>query len=65
MRGYKSAVTKKINELRKTAGSPVWQRNYWEHVIRNDEELSKAREYIQNNPLKWELDKENPANIRG
>ena len=37
-----------------------WQRNYYEHVIRNEKELKKIREYIQNNPLKWELDRENP-----
>jgi len=34
----------------------LWQRNYWEHVIRNDLDLHEIREYIQNNPLKWELD---------
>ncbi len=35
----------------------IWQRSYYEHVIRNDEELIKIREYIQNNPLKWSEDK--------
>ena len=38
----------------------LWQRNYYEHIIRNEDELNKIREYIQNNPLKWDLDKENP-----
>jgi REP element-mobilizing transposase RayT len=37
-----------------------WQRNYYEHVIRNDEDLFRIREYIRNNPLKWEIDEENP-----
>jgi putative transposase len=37
-----------------------WQRNYYEHVIRNDEDLNRAREYIQLNPLKWEEDDLNP-----
>jgi putative transposase len=37
-----------------------WQRNYYEHIIRNENELYRIREYIQNNPLKWELDRENP-----
>lgn len=37
-----------------------WQRNYYEHIIRNENELHRIREYIQNNPLKWELDRENP-----
>ena len=60
--GYKSICTKRINELRNTTGVPVWQRNYHEHIIRNEEELNRIREYIINNPLKWELDKENPRN---
>ncbi len=51
---------KAINELRKTPGVPVWQRNYYEHVIRNEDDLKMVREYIQNNPLKWALDEENP-----
>lgn len=37
----------------------VWQRNYYEHVIRNDRDLNAIREYIQDNPLRWELDQEN------
>ncbi len=40
----------------------LWQRNYYEHIIRNEDELTRARQYIINNPLKWELDEENPAN---
>ena len=38
-----------------------WQRNYYEHIIRNDEDLNEIREYIRNNPLKWEEDKLNPT----
>ncbi|NOY89406.1 MAG: transposase [FCB group bacterium] len=38
----------------------LWQRNYYEHIIRNEKELQKIREYIVNNPLKWKLDMENP-----
>jgi REP element-mobilizing transposase RayT len=41
----------------------LWQRNYYERVIRNDDELNRAREYIMNNPLKWDLDTENPVQI--
>ncbi len=62
IRSFKSAVTKHINELRSEQGVPVWQRNYYDHIIRNEKELNKIREYIINNPLKWELDKENPKN---
>ncbi len=35
----------------------LWQRNYWEHIIRNESELNQIREYIHNNPAQWELDK--------
>jgi REP element-mobilizing transposase RayT len=60
MSGFKSAVTKRINEIRNTPGVKLWQRNYYEHIIRNDDELNRIREYIANNPMKWEMDRENP-----
>ena len=41
----------------------LWQRNYYEHIIRSEEEVDHIREYIINNPLKWEYDENNPANI--
>jgi putative transposase len=55
--GFKSAVTKRINEGRQTPRLPVWQRNYHDHIIRDEDDLNRIREYISNNPLKWELDK--------
>ncbi len=60
IRSFKSAVTKRINKLRNSPGAKIWQRNYYEHIIRNEDELNCIREYITNNPLKWEFDKENP-----
>ena len=57
---FKSLAAKRINERRGTPGLPVWQRNYYEHVLREGE-LDHIREYIQNNPVQWELDSENPA----
>jgi REP element-mobilizing transposase RayT len=62
IRGFKTFSSRRINELRNNPGCPVWQRNYYERVFRNENELARAREYIVNNPLKWELDKENPIN---
>jgi putative transposase len=56
---FKSIAKKQINRLRGTPGAPVWQRNYYEHVIRNETELNRIREYIRNNPLKWTDDREN------
>jgi putative transposase len=47
--------------LRGTPGVPVWQRNYYERVIRHDRELNAIREYIHHNPLNWALDRENPS----
>ena len=61
--GFKSAATKKINELRGTPRMPVWQRNYYENIIRDEESLQKMREYILNNPTQWELDEENPRRL--
>ncbi len=60
MAGFQSAATVKINKTRKTPGAKVWQRNYFDRVIRNEKELYKIREYIIHNPLQWEFDKENP-----
>ena len=56
---FKTVSTKRINLIRNTPGTPVWQRNYYEHVIRNEEELLQTQKYIQENPLKWDLDLEN------
>lgn len=60
VRSYKSAVTKFINKIHGVIGVPIWQRNYYEHVIRNENEMNGIREYIVNNPLQWSFDKENP-----
>jgi REP element-mobilizing transposase RayT len=60
IRSFKSAVTSRVNLLRQTPGAPLWQRNYHEHAIRNENDLHRIREYIQTNPLRWELDRENP-----
>lgn len=60
IRAYKSAVTYAINEMRNTHGAPVWQRNYYEHVIRDQTDLEQIYKYIQFNPIQWEKDEENP-----
>ena len=52
VRGFKSAVTTRINIHRDTAGMPVWQRNYYEHVIRNDADCNRIAEYINQNPCR-------------
>ena len=63
--GYvKMNVAKRINQLRNVPGAPVWQRNYYEHVVRNEESLNAIRHYIAENPVNWAHDEENPVNIR-
>ena len=53
---YKYQTTKQINQIRQQIGSSFWQRSFYDHIVRNDEELRRIRNYIVNNPLKWELD---------
>jgi putative transposase len=52
---FKMNSAKEINILNNTKGEPVWQRSYFDHVIRNDKDLNEVREYITTNPLRWTL----------
>ena len=61
IRAYKSAVTKRVNEMRNKPGKAVWQRDYYEHIVRNDAEYARIREYISMNPVRWPSDPENPS----
>jgi REP element-mobilizing transposase RayT len=63
VRTFKAAATKRINEHRGSPGVSVWQRNYYERVIRDEAELARARQYILDNPAKWAEDKHNPVNF--
>lgn len=60
IRSFKSAATKRTNQMRRCPGARLWQRNYWEHIIRNETELSRLREYVLTNPMRWELDRLHP-----
>lgn len=51
--GFKMAVTKRVNLLRGTPGGPVWQRNYYERIIRDDDEAARTLAYICDNPRRW------------
>lgn len=64
VRTFNAATAKRINNLRNTPGAPVWQRNYYERVIRDERELDAVCEYILDNPRKWAEDPNNPANFR-
>ena len=63
VRAFKTFSARHVNELRITPGIPVWQRNYHEHIVRNENELNRIREYIMNNPLRWQFDRENSDRI--
>jgi putative transposase len=58
---FKSVCTKRI----RASGSTefAWQPRFYDHIIRDDESLTRIRRYIQENPLKWELDRNNSANL--
>jgi hypothetical protein len=58
VRTVKAVSTHRIRQL--TDLEIVWQRNYYEHVIRDEQSLNRIRQYILDNPLRWELDPENP-----
>jgi putative transposase len=62
IRAFKTFSSRRINQRRKAPGLPVWQRNYYEHLIRNHDDLDHARQYILDNPAKWLEDGENPQN---
>jgi REP element-mobilizing transposase RayT len=60
IRGYKSTVTRRINQLLNISPVPIWQRNYYEHIITTDREYEAIVEYIDDNPRNWLSDRENP-----
>jgi REP element-mobilizing transposase RayT len=64
VRAFKSFSAREINKTRAAGTKFAWQRGFHEHVARNEKDLAAIREYIQNNPVKWELDEENPARQR-
>ena len=58
---FKTVSTKRINAIRDTIGFPVWQRNYYDRIVRDEEELNRIRQYIADNPSSWDRDPENPT----
>ena len=57
---FKTVSAKGLNQLRGAPGMPVWQRNYYEHIVRTEGELERIRAYIRENSAKWDEDPENP-----
>jgi putative transposase len=60
VRQFKYTTTKQINALRNSPGTKIWQRNYYENIIRTDRGHQIIRDYIQQNPIRWEIDQLHP-----
>ncbi len=56
VRGFKSATARRLRDVSGNPEMKVWHRNYWDHVIRDDADMARIREYVHNNPARWELD---------
>lgn len=61
---YKSLVARQINALRGTKGSNVWQRGYWDRIVRDEAELNRIRKYIDDNPRRWNEKRDNLDTIK-
>ena len=61
---FKSRVTKRLWKIPSLKNTPVWQRNYYEHIIRNEQDLQTKTDYINANPMLWSQDDENPINFK-
>ena len=61
---YKMNVAKQANILLDNSGNRFWQRNYYEHIIRNDKSLNQIRNYIINNAAQWNEDMNHPDNFK-
>ena len=59
IRCFKSRCTYEINKINQTNGLKIWQRNYYDRIIRNENEYLKIKEYIKNNPKMWDRDRNN------
>ena len=57
---FKTVATKRVNVERGAPGRRLWQRNFHDRVVRSEEDMDRIRAYVRDNPLRWELDVENP-----
>jgi REP element-mobilizing transposase RayT len=64
VRNLKSYSARMINEIRGTPGAPVWQRSFYDHIVRDERDLRRIRQYIADNPAKWAEDHDNPLVIQ-
>ena len=64
VRAFKTFSGRRINQLSNTMGRTVWQRGYYEHIVRNAKSLGEIRQYVADNPRNWAADPENPAAVK-
>ncbi len=64
MRAFKSVSAIEANRILYRSERPFWQRNYYERIVRNEDELNRMRQYIQDNPFRWAEDPDHPDNVR-
>jgi len=65
IRGFKTWSARRINQIQNTTGTSVWQRSFYDHIIRDDDDLNRIRSYIVENPLMWDQDRNNPKFFSG
>jgi REP element-mobilizing transposase RayT len=61
---FKTTAATRVNKLRGVVGVPVWQKSFYDRIIRDDFELGRIQEYIRNNPMKWAEDRDNPVSSK-
>jgi REP element-mobilizing transposase RayT len=57
---FKTTAATRVNKLRGLLGTAVWQKSFYDRIIRNDREFEYVQKYIRNNPIKWAEDRDNP-----
>ena len=60
---FKTTAATRINKLHGIIGVSIWQKSFYDRIVRNDRELENIQEYIRNNPIKWEADRDNPTGM--
>jgi REP element-mobilizing transposase RayT len=63
--GFKAATTRRVNAIGRVMTVPLWQRNYYEHVIRDERDLERIRQYVADNPARWHEDGYHPSKLHG
>lgn len=61
---FKTTAATRINKLCGTIGQAVWQKSFYDRIVRDEDELERIHKYIQNNPVKWAADRDNPLSIK-